>query len=173
MVIVDHAFIDVAGDPPAGKSTVLGLDSSPVLIRQTPIVPTVEETSNFSKLPDRIQKLHRWAESLKPVHPTVETAEDCLSQLSRTEREPHPLGSAPLIVISTGNSRPNYIKLQTELLSLSTRSAQLIAERSFHSVEIDQPEVVVDAITQVVDMARKPGNVVGPGDLPLLCYPGE
>lgn len=62
------------------------------------------------------------------------------------------LGSVPLVVVSTGNDLPNYKKLQTELLSLSTRSKQLFADRSFHSVEIDQPEVVVDAIRQVVDM---------------------
>jgi pimeloyl-ACP methyl ester carboxylesterase len=155
MVIVDHAFIDVETDPPSGHSSlpsVPGLDSSPVLIYKTPIVLTVEESSNFSKLPERDQKLHRWAESLKPALPTVETAEDCLSQLGRMERDPHPLGSAPLVVVSTGNDLPNYKKLQTELLSLSTRSKHLIADRSFHSVEIDQPEVVVDAIRQVVDM---------------------
>jgi hypothetical protein len=58
-------------------------------------------------------------------------------------------------VVSTHNDHPNYKKLQIELLSLSNRTKQLVAERSFHSVEIDQPEVVVEAIHQVVDMARQ------------------
>jgi pimeloyl-ACP methyl ester carboxylesterase len=158
IVIVDHAFIDVGSNPPSGDSSpgvIPGLDSPPVLVHQTPITFTVEESSDFSKLPEPMQKLHRWAESLKPMLPTVETAEDCLAQLQRSDRGPHPLGAAPLAVVSTGNDLPNYKKLQIELLSLSTRSKQLIADRSFHSVEIDQPEVVVGAIRQVLEMLRR------------------
>jgi len=158
MVIVDHAFIDVGRDTPSGNSSPQpdsGLDSPPVLIQKTPIVLTVEETSDFSKLPKPIQELHRWAESLKPALPTVETAEDCLSQLKGTSRDAQPLGKTPLVVVSTGNDHPNYKRLKTELLSLSNRSKQVIADGSFHSVEIDQPAIVVSAISQVVRMARQ------------------
>lgn len=154
MVIVDHAFIDVGTGLTSRPPPSSGPDSPPVLIFKTPISLTVEDTSNFNKLPKRDQELHRWAESLNPALPTVETAQDCLSQLERTERAPHTLGNAPLVVVSTGNDLPNYKKLQIELLSLSSRSQQLIADRSFHSVEIDQPEVVVDAIRRVIDMER-------------------
>jgi pimeloyl-ACP methyl ester carboxylesterase len=157
MVIVDHAFTDVGTPLPAGTSrppSPAGPESPPVLIFKTPIILTVEDTSNFGKLPKRDQELHRWAESLNPGLPTVETAQDCLSRLQRTERAPHTLGNAPLVVVSTGNDLPNYKKLQIELLSLSTRSQQLIADKSFHSVEIDQPEIVIDAIKRVIDMER-------------------
>ncbi len=61
MVIVDHAFIDVGVDPSFGGSSprsIPGLDSPPVLISKTPIVLTVEETSDFGKLPQRNQELH-------------------------------------------------------------------------------------------------------------------
>jgi pimeloyl-ACP methyl ester carboxylesterase len=156
MVIVDHAFIDVGDPPPTVSSpSFAGLDSPPVLIHQTPIILTVEDTSDFSKLPASIQKLHRWAESLKPVLPTVETAEDCLAQLKGTGQVPRPLGNMPLAVVSTGNDLPNYKRLQTELLALSSRSRQFMAESSFHSVEIDQPEVVIEAIGQVVNMVKE------------------
>ncbi|HXA65111.1 MAG TPA: alpha/beta hydrolase [Bryobacteraceae bacterium] len=157
MVIVDHAFIDVGGDAPSVTSSpaFAGLDSPPVLIHQTPIVLTVEDTSNFRKLPESIQELHRWADSLKPALPTVETAQDCLVQLKGTSQAANPLGNRPLVVVSTGNDLPNYKKLQTELLALSGRSRQLMANSSFHSVEIDQPEVVVEAIRQVVNMVRE------------------
>jgi hypothetical protein len=66
MVIVDHAFIDLGSEASPGKSAVpsrSGLDSPPVLIHQTPIILTVEDTSHFSNLPERLQRLHRWAES--------------------------------------------------------------------------------------------------------------
>jgi pimeloyl-ACP methyl ester carboxylesterase len=164
VVIVDHAFIDLGGGPPSAPSGAPVLDSRPVIIEQTPIVMTVENSSTFSNLPERDQKLHRWATSLKPVLPTVETAEACQSQLRMTEQGAHPLGSTPLVVVSTLNRHSNYKKLQTELLALSNRSEQLIADQSFHSVEIDQPDVVVDAIRLVVDKARESRQVIRPAE---------
>jgi len=45
--------------------------------------------------------------------------------------------------------------LQTKLLSLSRNSKQVIAEESGHFIIIDRPDVVVDAISQVVQSVRK------------------
>jgi pimeloyl-ACP methyl ester carboxylesterase len=144
MVIVDHAFLP---DPPPGNDTSFaGLDTPPRLIEQTPIEVTTEDSSEFGNLPPRAQELHRWAMSLHPKLPAAEDAEDCLAQL-KTAR---PLGDLPLVVVSTGNDAPGYSRLQTQLLALSRRSSQMKAERSFHSVEIDQPWVIVAAIRQVV-----------------------
>jgi len=150
MAIVDHAFIDVGGDssPPA----VPGLDSPPVLIHKEPIDLTVAETSDFHRLPTNIQELRRWAMSLKPKLPTFETAEDCLAKLSGADT----LGRRPLAIVSTANDHPNYKRLQKQLLSLSTRSRQFLADGSFHSLEIDQPEVVVAAIRWVLEALQQP-----------------
>jgi pimeloyl-ACP methyl ester carboxylesterase len=149
-VLVDHAFLDVGGD--ASPPSVPGLDSPPVLIDKEPINLTVEETSDFRKLPESVQQLHRWAMSLNPKLPTVETAEDCLAGLAAGDS----LRRTPLAVVNTANGHPNYTKLQKQLLSLSTRSRQFLADRSFHSVEIDQPEVVVAAIRWVLEAIREP-----------------
>ena len=148
-IMVDHAFLDVGGD--ANPPSVPGLDSPPVLIYKEPINLTVEESSDFRKLPQRVQALHRWAMSLNPKLPTVETAEDCLGQLAGGDS----LGRKPLAVVSTANDHPNYKKLQEQLLALSTRSRQFLADQSFHSVEIDQPEVVVAATRWVLEAERE------------------
>lgn len=146
MVIVDHAFLNpVEKSPPPDPAP--GPDQPPVLIHQEPIVLTVEDTSNFGNLPARDRELHRRAMSLGPPLPTVEMAEACLKEVPAT------LGKMPLAVVSTGNDLPAYLKLQTELLALSSSSRQFIADRSFHSVEIDQPEVVVRAIRTVVELS--------------------
>jgi pimeloyl-ACP methyl ester carboxylesterase len=158
MVIVDHAF-QPEPDPDAGKSQLganAGLDSPPVLIYQEPIRLTAEETSDFRKLPKQIQDLHHWAMSLKPKLPTFEAAEDCLAELKTAEHGPYPLGDMPLAVVSTGNLARGYGRLQSQLVALSRRATQLKAEHSFHSVEIDQPEVVVEAIRYVLDALRPP-----------------
>lgn len=141
MVMVDHAFMPAK--PPASST-------GPVVIFQTPITFTAEETSDFKRLPERMQELHRWAEARKPAVDHAATADDCLVQL-KTARS---LGSMPLIVVSTGNEARGYAELQAQLLALSSRSQQMKAERSFHSVEIDQPEVVIEAIRRAVHFSQ-------------------
>ena len=46
---------------------------------------------------------------------------------------------------------------QTELLALSSKSRQLFAEKSDHSIELSQPEAAVDAIRQMIELVRKTG----------------
>ena len=130
VVLVDHAFIDPVQKPrPRG---------GPELILQTPIVLTMEDVSNFSKLPARSRELHRWADSLHPPVPSAEDARQCKPRGN--------LGDKPLVVVSTLNDDPNYLTLQKDLLALSTRSRQIIAKKSFHAVQIDEPEAVIEAI---------------------------
>jgi pimeloyl-ACP methyl ester carboxylesterase len=157
MVIVDHAFLNLGGETPVNTSTSRpGLDSPPVLISQTPIVLSVEDISHFENLPARTRDLHRWAMSLHPGLPTVETAEGCMADVDAATRDlAQPLGDMPLAVVSTANASPNYPKLQAMLLGLSRNSKQFLAEKSLHAVEIDQPDVVIRAIREVVDAVRK------------------
>jgi pimeloyl-ACP methyl ester carboxylesterase len=147
MAMVDHAFLPKP-EPHSRKlsGNFAGLDSPPVLLEQTPIDVTVEDSSRFENLPPSARALHRWAMSINPRRPTAEDAEDCLAQLKGART----LGDIPLVVVSTGNEAPGYAQLQSELLALSHRSWQMKAERSFHSVEIDQPEVPIAAILWVV-----------------------
>jgi hypothetical protein len=47
-----------------------------------------------------------------------------------------------------------HTELQTKLLSLSQNSKQIIAEKSGHFIIIDRPDVVIDAVRQVVQATR-------------------
>ena len=157
MVIVDHAFLNPVDDSPPRVSQPSNPGfTPPVLLSKTPIDATVEDISNFNNLPERYRELHRWAAALNPAMPTAGTAEKCIAQVeAATQGRADALGNLPLIVVSTANDSPNYAKLQARLLALSHNSKQLIAEKSFHSVEIDQPEVVISAIRQVIEARRK------------------
>jgi pimeloyl-ACP methyl ester carboxylesterase len=68
------------------------------------------------------------------------------------------LGHLPLIVISRAlGTTPVDVAWQgkqTELLQLSSDSQQMIAEKSGHNIEIDQPEAVVEAILKLVTKLR-------------------
>ena len=78
------------------------------------------------------------------------------------------LGDIPLIVLSHGQAQRvpglseevNQQKeqaeqqMQVELAAQSSRGKRIVAEKSGHLIQIDQPELVVDAIRQVVEAAR-------------------
>lgn len=73
----------------------------------------------------------------------------------------HPLGHLPLVVLTrgvegnffqgnAGKQVPNsWLTLQKDLVSLSTNSTQIIATRSGHYIQLDQPDLVIAAIKQV------------------------
>jgi pimeloyl-ACP methyl ester carboxylesterase len=79
-------------------------------------------------------------------------------------------GDIPLIVLTRGSAtfNPNdyavpslapkfeqvRLELQQELVRRSSRGKQIIAEKSGHNIHRDQPELVIDAIRQVVEEAK-------------------
>jgi pimeloyl-ACP methyl ester carboxylesterase len=66
-------------------------------------------------------------------------------------------GDVPLIVLSRGlDPDEDWQAMQTELLQLSSRSQQVIADKSDHNVQLDQPAAAVGAIVQMVEQVRRP-----------------
>jgi pimeloyl-ACP methyl ester carboxylesterase len=155
MVIVDHAF-QGGGAPPHAASGSLRGYRPPALISQAPIAIGFEDNENFSKLPERDRELHTWAVSQHPILVDYQMVADCFSAVEHatTGRE-YPLGKMHLVVISTPNEARGYAELQARLLKLSRNSEHVVAWKSTHMVPIDEPEVITEAIREVVDGARK------------------
>ncbi|HEV2665986.1 MAG TPA: hypothetical protein VG324_13795 [Blastocatellia bacterium] len=51
-------------------------------------------------------------------------------------------------------------RLQADLLTLSSNSKQIVAKKSGHHIQLDEPDLVIDAIQQVVKASRT-GNKLG------------
>ncbi|MFZ1141145.1 MAG: alpha/beta hydrolase [Candidatus Sulfotelmatobacter sp.] len=78
------------------------------------------------------------------------------------------LGDRPLAVLSHDPDKPSadlppdlakptndaWEKMQEELSHLSTRGTQTIAKNSAHYIQIDRPDVVIEAVRNVVEQAR-------------------
>lgn len=70
------------------------------------------------------------------------------------------LPDIPLAVLSAGTNYPTdelkkfWMELQTELAGLSPNSTHIIAEESGHFIQLDQAELVIDAVRRVVEAAR-------------------
>jgi len=66
-------------------------------------------------------------------------------------------GDIPLIVLSRGlDLDQDWQAMQRELLHLSSHSQQLIADKSGHNIQLDQPEAATTAITKMVAQLRQP-----------------
>ena len=94
-------------------------------------------------------------------------------------------GDIPLIVLTRGRRRspgdyrvpslaPRFqqlhVELQRDLARRSTKGRHVVAEKSGHYIHRDQPELVVEAIGQVLGRAKDPRRgeyeVVRPGKSP-------
>jgi pimeloyl-ACP methyl ester carboxylesterase len=86
--------------------------------------------------------------------------------LARPQGQPQHLGDLPLTVLSAGNAKrrqwadwATWCELQDELAALSSRSAHMYALNADHLVQLDDPGVVGQAITDLVRQYR--GDRVG------------
>jgi len=64
------------------------------------------------------------------------------------------LGDVPLTVISARDQPPDILIKQRELADLSSHGRHVVAAGSDHWIHLDEPELVVEAIREIVDGAR-------------------
>jgi pimeloyl-ACP methyl ester carboxylesterase len=157
MVFVDHAF---HLDPEDEK--LLPPMPPPEPPKPGAPAPTggMEEDANFSKMSARDRELHMWAmsqsRSMAALQNNPTLVPECMADADAlSKKHPHPLADKPLVDVSTDEFRiAPYVKLQADLLTLSENSKEIVAQNSTHFVIIDRPDVVIDAIRQVVRAAR-------------------
>ena len=84
------------------------------------------------------------------------------------------IGSIPLIVLARSPQPPNdkiplprewqmaiepvHQQLQRGLAQESTNSKQIVAQKAGHNIQLDEPQLVLDAITSLVLQAREAGK---------------
>lgn len=124
-----------------------------------------DQLARFSKLD---QERFQWVYNERPFTYVKgrSSYEAETMQLISENPDDYSFGSKPLFVISKGiwtdkegdehwsneALRLESRKLQRDLLSLSTNSKQIIAEKSGHQIHIDEPELVVATIREMIDL---------------------
>jgi pimeloyl-ACP methyl ester carboxylesterase len=102
----------------------------------------------------------QWAVAPRSVRDEVEAIEESSRELKQSNRN---LGELPLAVITATKKWRDirdessrravaeiWLQLHEELASLSTNSRHIITDRCGHNVNVDAPEVIVDAIRAVL-----------------------
>ena len=105
-------------------------------------------------------------------------AADDLASLEREELSmrnsglPASLGARPLVVLTHGQPFPGPFSVlekgwsegQTRLAALSTNSLLIVAKNSNHMIELDEPDLVVEAIRRVHAAVRGHGRIADDGN---------
>jgi pimeloyl-ACP methyl ester carboxylesterase len=120
------------------------------------------------KLPPDAQRMRAWAlGTIKHIAAGVNPveAEELVGFRAERARGPHPYGDLPLVVLTrdrtdvgapdTGAAKDEHRKEHAELAALSTRGRLIVATRSGHHVQLDEPGLVIAAIRDVVAAARR------------------
>ena len=126
----------------------------------------------FDKLPAQTRTMRLWFLSQPPraaAGPDL-WAEELQAMYAARSQTPHQLGDMPLVVLLAnpvyGNpphgisaedwKRVNEEKRQqkVELTNLSRNSKLIVAEKSGHHIQLDEPQVVTDAVRLAVDAVR-------------------
>lgn len=130
----------------------------------------------FDKLPAEVQALRLWALKNPKLSAQADDfwAEELQAMHDSRARKPEQLGSTPLIVLigGKGSGTPQGVtdeqwkqlseekaRQKRELANLSKTSKVIIADRSGHHIQIEQPELVVAAVRETVESVRRGGKL--------------
>jgi pimeloyl-ACP methyl ester carboxylesterase len=165
MVLVDSSHeqqLVRLGDPDVGYSNPLKVDRYLAPVGWIRLSGQVEERFANSPLPAPI-RARLIALNLKSRLPRTMLAEGAGFRADlAANRTPPGLGDLPLVVISEG--KPNFefmrqrlqrwFELQDELAHLSTRGRHVVATGSAHAIHRTEPDLILNAVREVVTAAR-------------------
>lgn len=129
----------------------------------------------FDRLPRAAQGLRLWALSNPKLSAAADDfwAEELRELHEARGRDPRQLGGLPLVVLVGGRTEPTppgvtaeeWRRLSEEkrrekesLVGLSTAGTLRVASRSGHHVQLEEPALVVEAVRQVLQSARRGAN---------------
>lgn len=109
-----------------------------------------------NRLPSPIQKmvtsLGRRNNAFQASYSEILGTELSANQLKNAQPLKHDL---QVIVLSAGRQNEEWKKYQKKLLHLTEKTTQIVVEESWHSIQIYQPQAVIDAVKRILDNNRK------------------
>lgn len=109
----------------------------------------------LSKLPAELQPIVKsfWTQPkfFEAVASQIESLPESATQVAATGS----YDDLPLVVLSASNPSSTRELEQKAMARLSSDGKYIVAERSGHWIQLDQPELVIEAIREVVEAARR------------------
>lgn len=130
------------------------------------------------RVPDEMRPVLRAGWTQTRYFATMADEGAALEETCLQVRRADPLGDLPLTILTaTGPTwwpdmptavdqakfRQMWLHLQADLTKLSTNSRQIFADQSSHFIQFDQPELVIEAVRQVLKIADRNTQLSSPG----------
>lgn len=162
LVLVDSSHPDQVARflaPPLNMNTAPSRNTAGVMLLSGPPAPQ-------ANLPEEAKVPSMMLMASRKARMTVAQEYLYFRDSGESIRRQGGIPAVPLVVITRGRAERGaedprspviealWMQLQDELAELSPHSAHLVADRSGHHVHLDQPQLVVDAVTMVLDFAR-------------------
>jgi hypothetical protein len=122
----------------------------------------------YDKLPAEVQRLQLWA-TAQPKHWPATSDDFGGEEAERLYKIDHasryPLRKIPLIVLSqdmsarTDEHAKIHDRTQQAMAQYSERGKQIVVKGAGHHIQLEQPEVVIDAIGQVLAPGQSSGRI--------------
>jgi pimeloyl-ACP methyl ester carboxylesterase len=157
--------------PRASVTAADGLDDNAIKKIQAMVAkydfmqPKIEPP--YDKLPADVQQLQLWAVG-QPKHWAATSndygGEEAERLYQIDHKTAHPLGAIPLVVLSQDMSQRTdehakiHIRTQQAMAQYSERGQQIVVTGAGHHIQLERPEVVIDAIKQALAAARHSTN---------------
>ncbi|MGO8796833.1 MAG: alpha/beta fold hydrolase [Candidatus Sulfotelmatobacter sp.] len=106
---------------------------------------------NFRSRRENVAELKTFPKSAAQTAATVLLGDLPLAVLSHDPAKPQP--DLPEDLVNPFNDA--WSQMQEELAQLSTRSTHVIAKNSGHYIQLDRPDVVIEAVRNVVEQGRQ------------------
>jgi pimeloyl-ACP methyl ester carboxylesterase len=129
-------------------ATPLGIPRIMGMCDENPIVRAAE--CNFHSAREGVEELKAFSESAAQVATTGSLGDLPLAVLSQDPDKPS--SEFPPEVAKAVSEQ--WAKMQEELAHLSTRGTRTVAKNSAHYIQLDRPDIVIEAVRSVVEQAR-------------------
>ena len=110
---------------------------------------------SIEKMPRELLPVMRASWSRPQPYETIMHQVEALSQSAAQVAGTGSHGEIPLVVLSASNPSGDRQRAQTEAARLSANGKHRVASDSGHWINIDQPALVIEAIREVVELARR------------------
>jgi pimeloyl-ACP methyl ester carboxylesterase len=141
----EQEFLEVT--MPFGLPRLLGFCGSDVEVRAA--------ECNVHSVRESVAELKSISASAAQTAATVSLGDMPLAVLSQDPAAPQP--DLPEDLVKPASEA--WQQMQKELAELSTQSTQVIAKRSGHYIQLDRPDVVIEAVRQLVEIIRERTSV--------------
>jgi pimeloyl-ACP methyl ester carboxylesterase len=107
------------------------------------------------KLPSELRPIVAWFWTQPKFFEAIASQAELLPRSAAQVAATGDYGDMPLVVLSASGSYPSRMKEHEALARLSSRGRHIVASKSGHWIQLDEPDLVVESIREVVGAVRR------------------